>query len=102
MVHKTFPFACSSRFIIDDIKKISLFDWYKDVKYKKHKNISLILMKLERSIMDVMSNYMIQTKTKCISVFDGFVIKKKGSKEVLDFLNDRLGIIDKVFRLELK
>jgi hypothetical protein len=92
----------SSRFIIDDIKKISLFDWYKDVKYKKHKNVSLILMKLERSIMDIMSNYMIQTKTKYISVFDGFVIKKKGSKEVLDFLNDRLGIIDKVFRLELK
>ena len=52
--------------------------------------------------MDIMSNYMIQTKTKYISVFDGFVIKKKGSKEVLDFLNDRLGIIDKVFRLELK
>ena len=91
-----------SRFLISDLKKIDLFSWYKNREYKKYKNVSLILMRLERKIMDVMSNIMIVNGFDYLSLFDGFMVKKSDSKRILEVLNNELERIDKIFRLELK
>jgi len=90
------------KFLVRDLKKISLFSWYKSRDYKKYKNVSLILMRLERSLMDVMSNIMIKNGFDYISLFDGFMVKKSEVKEIERILNGRLGNIDKVFRLVVK
>ena len=90
------------KFLVRDLKKISLFSWYKSRDYKKYKNVSLILMRLERSLMDVMSNIMIRYGFDYISLFDGFMVKKSEVKEIERILNGRLQNIDKVFRLMVK
>ena len=92
----------NSRFLINDLKNISLFSWYKNKDYKKYKNVSLILMRLERKLMDVMSNIMIQNKFDYISLFDGFMVKKSEVNEIEKLLNSHLESIDKVFRLVVK
>ena len=90
------------KFLVRDLKKISLFSWYKSRDYKKYKNVSLILMRLERSLMDVMSNIMIKNRFDYISLFDGFMVKKSEVKEIERILNGRLENVDKVFRLMVK
>ena len=92
----------NSRFLINDLKNISLFSWYKNKDYKKYKNVSLILMRLERKLMDVMSNIMIQNKFDYISLFDGFMVRKSEVNEIEKLLNSHLESIDKVFRLVVK
>jgi hypothetical protein len=91
-----------SKFLIRDLKKISLFSWYKNRGYKKYKNVSMILFRLERSLMDVMSNIMIKNGFDYISLFDGFMVKKSEVKEIERILNGRLENVDKVFRLMVK
>ena len=91
-----------SKFLIRDLKKISLFSWYKNRGYKKYKNVSMILFRLERSLMDVMSNIMIKNGFDYISLFDGFMVKKSEVKEIERILNGRLENIDKIFRLMVK
>ena len=95
-----------SKFLVRDLKKISLYDWLTDSKqkkkYKKYKNVSMILFRLERSLMDVMSNIMIRNGFVYISLFDGFMVKKSEVDEIEKMLNDKLGNVDKVFRLMVK
>ena len=90
-----------SRFLVDDLRQISLYNWNKK-NYKKYKNISLILHTLERMIMDRVSQKMIENNYKYISIFDSFIIKKSESKEIQKLLNDTVESIDKVFTFRLK
>ena len=92
----------NSRLLINDLKKISLFSWYKNKDYKKYKNVSLILMRLERKLMDVMSNIMIVNKFDYISLFDGFMVKKSEVNKIEKLLNNHLESVDRVFRLVVK
>ena len=90
-----------SRFLVDDLRQISLYNWNKK-NYKKYKNISLILHTLERMIMDRVSEVMIKNNYKYISIFDSFIIKKSEGEEIQKLLNDTVESIDKVFTFRLK
>lgn len=90
-----------SRFLVDDLRQISLYNWNKK-NYKKYKNISLILHTLERMIMDRVSEVMIKNNYKYISIFDSFIVKKSEGEEIQKLLNDTVESIDKVFTFRLK
>jgi hypothetical protein len=95
----------NSRFLVDDLRKISLYNWLtpkQKKKYKKYKNVSLILHRMERMIMDLVSQKMIENGYKYISIFDSFLVKKSEGKEIQKLLNDSVESIDKVFTFRLK
>ena len=95
----------NSRFLVDDLRKISLYNWLtpkQKKKYKKYKNVSLILHRMERMIMDLVSQKMIENGYKYISIFDSFLVKKSEGKEIQKLLNDSVESIDKVFIFRLK
>lgn len=90
-----------SRFLVDDLRGISLYN--KGIKnYRYYKNTSLILHTLERNIMDLVSHQMISKGYMYISLFDSFIVKKSQAKEIMGYLNNTLGGIDKVFRFREK
>jgi hypothetical protein len=92
----------SSRFLVNDLKNISLFNWYKNINYRKYKNVSLILMRMERKLMDELSSILISNGYSYLSLFDGFIVKRKEGEEIIKQLNNWLEKYDKVFRLILK
>ena len=94
--------------LINDLKKIDLFKYVsKDdgrIKpFNRSKNISLILHKLENELMDSCRKLMIDNNIIFISMFDSFIVKKNGSKKVMDMLNKELQTITKVvkFRIDM-
>ena len=91
----------NSRFLVDDLRSISLYNWNKK-NYKYYKNISLILHTLERMIMDLVSQKMIENGYKYISIFDSFLVKKSEGKEIQKLLNDSVERVDKVFTFRMK
>ena len=93
---------------LKDLKKIDLFKYVsKDdgrIKpFNRSKNISLILHKLENELMDSCRKLMIDNNIIFISMFDSFIVKKNGSKKVMDMLNKELQTITKVvkFRIDM-
>lgn len=95
----------NSRFLVDDLRQISLYNWLtpkQKKKYKKYKNISLILHTLERMIMDLVSQKMIENGYKYISIFDSFLVKKSEGKKIQKLLNDSVERVDKVFNFRMK
>jgi hypothetical protein len=89
----------SGKNLINDIKKIDLSNWIKDKggrrkKYDSGKNVSLILMKMENNLMDIIREELINKDIKFISVFDSLMIKKSESKKVLKKVNSMLSVID--------
>ena len=91
----------NSRFLVDDLRSISLYNLNKK-NYKYYKNISLILHTLERMIMDLVSQKMIENGYKYISIFDSFLVKKSEGKEIQKLLNDSVERVDKVFTFRVK
>jgi len=95
----------SSRFLVDDLRNISLYDWLtsnQKRKYKKYKNISLILHTLERMIMDLVSQKMIENNYKYISIFDSFLVKKSEVNKIQQLLNKTVEGVDRVFTFRVK
>jgi len=92
--------------LINDLKKIDLFKYVsKDdgrIKpFNRSKNISLILHKLENELMDSCRKLMIDNNIIFISMFDSFIVKKNGSKKVMDMLNKELQTITKVVKFRM-
>jgi len=95
----------NSRFLVEDLSQISLYNWLspkQKKKYKKYKNISLILHRMERMIMDLVSQKMIENNYKYISIFDSFLVKKSEGVKIQKLLNESVEKIDKVFTFRLK
>ena len=97
----------SGKNLINDIKKIDLNNWIKNdggrrKKYDRGKNVSLILMLLENRLMDLVRDELIKKEVKFISVFDSLMIKKSESKNVMNFINSRIMVIDKSLKFRMK
>ena len=100
-------FGYSGKKLINDLKKIGLNDLIdirvgRKKKYKRGKNISLILMKMENYLMDLLRNILIRYDYKFISVFDSFIVKKNEGKKILRLLNSELSNVDRVLRFKMK
>ena len=97
----------SGKNLINDIKRIDLRDWIKDKggrrkKYDSGKNVSLILMKMENNLMDMIREKLVNDEIKFISVFDSLMIKKSEGKKVLKMVNKMLGVIDNSLKFRMK
>ena len=89
--------------LINDLKKIDLFHYISQNEgkikvFNRSKNISLILHKLENEFMDMCRKIMIDNNIIFISMFDSFIIKKNGSKKIMDMLNRELNTLTKVVK----
>ena len=97
----------SGKNLNDDIKKIDLSNWIKNnggrrKKYDRGNNVSLILMKMENNLMDIVRDNLINNEVKFISVFDSIMVKKSESKMVLKNLNNILNVIDDSLKFRMK
>ena len=95
--------------LINDLKKLNLFKYLGEKKgkikiHQKSNNISLILHKLENQLMDKCRKLMMSKNIIFISMFDSFIVKKNGSREIMKILNKELkGITKNVkFRIDIK
>jgi hypothetical protein len=95
--------------LINDLKKLDLSKYLRERKgkikvHQKSNNISLILHKLENQLMDKCRKLMMNNGIIFISMFDSFIVKKDGSRKLMDILNKELeGITKNVkFRIDIK
>ena len=94
--------------LINDLKKLNLFKYLGEKKgkikiHQKSNNISLTLHKLENELMDKCRKLMTDNNIIFISMFDSFIVKKKGSRKLMEMLNKELGEITKnvMFRINV-
>ena len=59
-------------------------------------------MLLENRLMDLVRDELIKKEVKFISVFDSLMIKKSESKNVMNFINSRIMVIDKSLKFRMK
>ena len=57
---------------------------------------------LENRLMDLVRDELIKKEVKFISVFDSLMIKKSESKNVMNFINSRIMVIDKSLKFRMK
>lgn len=94
--------------LINDLKKLNLFKYLGEKKgkikiHQKNNNISLTLHKLENELMDKCRKLMMDNNIIFISMFDSFIVKKKGSRKLMEMLNKELEEITKnvMFRINV-
>ena len=99
-------FGKDGKVFLDNLRKIDLINLIGEkegrIKYKRGKNISLILMNFENQIMDLVRGELIKNKIKFISMFDGFIVKKQYSNLILTICNELLKRVDNSLKFVYK
>lgn len=99
-------FGEDGKVFLDNLRKIDLINLIGTkegrIKYKRGKNISLILMNFENQIMDLVRGELIKNKIKFISMFDGFIVKKQYSNLILTICNEVLKRVDNSLKFVYK
>ena len=99
-------FGEDGKVFLDNLRKIDLINLIGTkegrIKYKRGKNISLILMNFENQIMDLVRGELIKNKIKFISMFNGFIVKKQYSNLILTICNEVLKRVDNSLKFVYK